>query len=446
MVPISDPEILAKIHHTYRLQYLKDVVLARILEDATFSIVQSILFFYQNDIINYCGGNQEFLRKLFGVFKVRGDGEGVLQKKRDAVLFLQQLCNMGKTIQLHSRIGLYHSLVEWGLIDVIEFAFLTKETTLKNAAAEMLMLIIEHDADSVRMSILDKKEAKKPSIMRILIDHLHEEEDMGIKSQIVEVLRILLDCGDSATVSPQAFMQQQIVANKQLPKADGEKFLTAFYDEDAERLFAPLRKLPDSSHIKNGARLPTASLEESALYGHLCDLLCFVNSCHAFRSQYFVITSEISKQVAALLQSKDKHVRCASLRFFKSCLSNNNQFVNRHHIKISLFDILLDIVDQEADRDNLVASACINYFEFMQQQNMKPLMNHLAEKHTEKLRKLADHPTAGGIFREILAQWEQAMEAASAAAAAAEAAKKANETGADTSSADQTAAEGSSRM
>lgn len=39
VVPIKDPIIRKKIRCTWRLQYLKDVVLARILDDPTFSVL-----------------------------------------------------------------------------------------------------------------------------------------------------------------------------------------------------------------------------------------------------------------------------------------------------------------------------------------------------------------------------------------------------------------------
>lgn len=45
MVPITDAGVRAKIHQTYRIGYLKDVVLARVLDDATFSTLSSLVLF-----------------------------------------------------------------------------------------------------------------------------------------------------------------------------------------------------------------------------------------------------------------------------------------------------------------------------------------------------------------------------------------------------------------
>ena len=45
VVPIQDAALRAKIHQTYRLAYLKDVVLPRVLDDATFATFSSLILF-----------------------------------------------------------------------------------------------------------------------------------------------------------------------------------------------------------------------------------------------------------------------------------------------------------------------------------------------------------------------------------------------------------------
>ena len=45
VVPIQDAALRAKIHQTYRLAYVKDVVLPRVLDDATFATFSSLILF-----------------------------------------------------------------------------------------------------------------------------------------------------------------------------------------------------------------------------------------------------------------------------------------------------------------------------------------------------------------------------------------------------------------
>lgn len=45
VVPINEPSIIAKIHQTYRIQYIKDVILPRALDDATYTTLSSLALF-----------------------------------------------------------------------------------------------------------------------------------------------------------------------------------------------------------------------------------------------------------------------------------------------------------------------------------------------------------------------------------------------------------------
>jgi protein phosphatase-4 regulatory subunit 3 len=51
VVPIADPGLRAKIHQTYRLAYLKDVVLPRVLDDATFATFSSLILFNNVEVV-----------------------------------------------------------------------------------------------------------------------------------------------------------------------------------------------------------------------------------------------------------------------------------------------------------------------------------------------------------------------------------------------------------
>ena len=72
MVRIKDANIRRRIHQTYRLQYMKDVVLARILDDPTFSVLNSMIFFNQVEIVGHIQVNSEFLRDLVLSLSLRG--------------------------------------------------------------------------------------------------------------------------------------------------------------------------------------------------------------------------------------------------------------------------------------------------------------------------------------------------------------------------------------
>jgi Component of IIS longevity pathway SMK-1 len=52
-VPINNPELLAKIHQTYRVQYIQDVVLPTpsVIEENILSTLSSFIFFNKVEIV-----------------------------------------------------------------------------------------------------------------------------------------------------------------------------------------------------------------------------------------------------------------------------------------------------------------------------------------------------------------------------------------------------------
>ena len=380
VVDIHDASILSKIHQTFRLQYLKDVVLARILDDSTFAVLNSIIFYHQADIVAFCTTSEVFLTSLFHIFeKSRVETE---ERKAEAIIFLQQLCTMGKQIQLPSRIALYRTLTEWGLLIVLEYALTRTEARLRNAAAEILMTIIEYDASGVRVHVLDQVDKNATALITKLSDILHEGHgDLGLKTQITESLRILFDSGpDGSSGGPSvaqtlaAAAAAAAAANEggRGQKDDTDRFLNWFYDGEVDHLFSPLKNLTTFkelsqqvllSNSKRATVIDITSPSKSALFNHLCELLTFIMIHHHFRSQYWVISSDISIRVATLLFAREKHLRLTALRFFRACLAKGNQFINRHFLKIELVSAVLAVIEGEAARDNLVTSACLDFFE-----------------------------------------------------------------------------------
>src|SRR5690606_34151880 len=95
VVPFEDEQVRQKIRQTYRLQYLKDVVLARIIDDPTYTVLGSLIFFNQVEIMQHVRDNSAFLNELFGIFKTPNQEA---KRKKDAVLFIQECCAVAKNI------------------------------------------------------------------------------------------------------------------------------------------------------------------------------------------------------------------------------------------------------------------------------------------------------------------------------------------------------------
>lgn len=395
VVDFDDPSMLTKIVETYRLIYLRDVVLAGIVDDAVLAMLNSLVFFYQNDIVSFCVGNEQLLGQLLDIF----EGSDAARKGK-AVLFLQHLCAMARQIQMPGRISLFRSLVDWGLLRVVEYALPLRDACVRNAAAEILMSMIEFDASCVRGYALEGPQPGAaphgaPLVPQLTDLLLERGGDAGLRAQATEALRTLFDvCGESTHA-----------------KATEIHFLTWLYAGEMQRLMRPLLELPALGDLAPDALLPRGAVPDVALYVHLCELLCLAIVQHSFRSQYYVLSTHLMQHVGALLHAREKPLCLAALHVFRACLERNNEQTHDALVSADAFAHLLARLEREAARDNLVSSACLGFFEQLRRDSARALVRHLCTRHGEAVQRLAKHPVTRACFAALLAQHERGASA-----------------------------------
>lgn len=64
VIPFESPELISKIHQTFRIQYLKDVVLPRHLDDPTFGTLNSWIGFNNVEIVRFIQSDEKFLNQV----------------------------------------------------------------------------------------------------------------------------------------------------------------------------------------------------------------------------------------------------------------------------------------------------------------------------------------------------------------------------------------------
>ncbi|KAI9665116.1 MAG: Platinum sensitivity protein [Alyxoria varia] len=399
VVPIEEPEIKDKIHFTYRLQYLKDVVLARILDDPTFGVLNSMIFFNQVDIVQHIQSNMAYLKAVFALIS---DPKTEVSKKKDAVALIQQSCAIAKNLQLPTRASLYQNFISCGLFPTVTFALQHHDPAIRVAGTDILVSLIDHDAPLIRSQIIRAvSEGTKP-MTDTLIDLLLVETDLGVKSQISDAIKILLDSQAAGPEPPQR--PQMPAENGYLAKmrntpavtmAAMDSFLSNFYDHSAKILFRPLN---DLGHRKTD----NLSLHDVLTYSHLVEILSFFIRQHHYRSKMFIIQENLHARVGQLMVCSEKHLKLTAIKFFKTCITLQDEFHNRKIITENLFEPILDIITSTMPRDNLLNSACLELFEYIRRENIKPLIVYLVETFRSTLDSISYVET----FRTLIARYE----------------------------------------
>ncbi|KAH8096612.1 component of IIS longevity pathway SMK-1-domain-containing protein [Cristinia sonorae] len=471
-VPLRNEAIQRKVHHTYRLQFLKDVVLARAIDDSTFNVLNSCIIFNQIDIINHIQSDPAFLREVVGMFmsddllaklgtgfaagaagavkgkeperdKSKGDtGEGnetkmdvdtppvsaadaELARRREVVFLIQQLCVMGKNVQLPARMQLFRTLTDRGILFAVQWALGQPEESEEGksviaAAGEILTALLDHDLNGVRghvvkqLSVLDKEagtgkklsgDTDKDTVLMLLCRVIVRSKEMAVQGQVAEALKMVMEI--PSTVEPPPMVGPKVF---QRPKDDPatEKFLDYFYKHCVEVLFRPFFDIPEYSRLTEST-LPL-SRERTNLLLHLCELLANFALQHSFRSHFYMLSTGIATRVASLLSSKDKHLRLAAFRFFRVLLRLNNRNLFLNMIKTDLLKPILDLTIQESRRDNLLSSSCQEFFEHLRRENIKELIQHCMTKHEDKIKILAESALGRPRFEAFIRRYEMNIE------------------------------------
>ena len=77
-----------------------------------------------------------------------------------------------------------------------------------------------------------------------------------------------------------------------------------------------------------------------------------------------------------------------ALKFFRTLMSLQDTFYQALMTHNNTFGLIIDIVYDTMPRDNLLNSACLELFEFIRRENIKPFILHIVEKYREKIEKI----------------------------------------------------------
>lgn len=397
VVPIQDQNITKKIRHTWRLQYLKDVVLARILDDPTFSVLNSLIFFNQVEIVQHLQNNNEFLAELFSVF----DGPNANSKKsEDGVHFIHQCAAIAKNLQAPSRATLFTNFISHGLFNVITFAIKHPNASLRTTGVDILVALLDHDPMMMRGFMLKTVNDKKTPLTDTMIELLHAETDLGVKNQLADAIKILLDPNAPGPEPPMNRGVNELIAKAPRPadpqRAAHEQFAQDHFDASCKRLFKPLRDL-------QGRTLLKFSFQDVALYVHLVEILTYFVRSYPGRSREFILSNRLSARVAQLLEVCQKPLKLTALKFFRTCVGLPDPVYVTQMMQNSTFESILNIVSQTMPRDCLLNSACLEMFEYVRRENQTNIILHVVEKYRSKLETF----TYVDTFSNLINRFEQ---------------------------------------
>lgn len=131
------------------------------------------------------------------------------------------------------------------------------------------------------------------------------EADFGVKAQIADAIKVLLDPGVIANNPPMEGIPKMSVADlaaRVRPENQQVVFLKDFYDKSARKLFKPITDL-------EGRKDMDFSVHQVSLFIYLIDILCFFIRQHPYPSKFFVLTENLAPRISQLFASREKYLK-----------------------------------------------------------------------------------------------------------------------------------------
>jgi len=380
--PLSfdNQEVIDRIHLNYRLQYLKDIILPRLLDDASFVALTQMIHVNLANILDHLQSNKPLIQRLF---------QQIRQKDLQSLAFLQDVCRLAKILPPAERAALYDKFLQEKLFEVL-VPFLSMSTegaaalNPRHIAVEVLLLSTLHDASHLRTYLTSSRERALKEfqdsshmgrqLLSELIRLMIAEADQGIQSQIAELLRAIMD--------PNA-----------LEFRERDVALDVFYDDGAlDELVRPLREvtMPRRGPMRFAHQL-------------ICEILAFAVTHHGYRARVYIARHGIGQQACKLFaDEKNRSQQLAPLRLLKAMVATKDESYHRYLTKHGLFGPMIrsfhESLQPPSLGGNLLVSATLELLEIIRLENFKAIVDHICKKHGEALQEHVPKFKSLGMF------------------------------------------------
>jgi protein phosphatase-4 regulatory subunit 3 len=343
---ITNEEFLRKVHMAYRLQYLKDTVLARCLDDATIGHLTAFNLALGNELIQCVTRSTDIRGRL--VLKLESGNF-------EAFCFLNELSLTAKQALPTPRNLFYEALCDDGILELLGGSLNRDELTsteynkLRVITADLVISLLQTCPHLIKRHFVSQqeKEASFPFLKHICAAFL-ESEDISVQQQISELLRILL--------SPEE--QDSLY-----------ELCDVFYDQIMQSFAEKLQ-------------VNAVDLEETRL--SLCEVLNILTQCmltHSPRMRFFLLYNDVLQRSLRLFELNDKTVMLAALKFFRAVASHHDRYLQEFLISHKFFKPILKVFKANGDKENMLFHSVLALLEVVRTSQCFLLVESLVSKH-----------------------------------------------------------------
>ncbi|XP_033874203.3 serine/threonine-protein phosphatase 4 regulatory subunit 3 isoform X4 [Acipenser ruthenus] len=393
VIPITDSELRQKIHQTYRVQYIQDIILPTpsVFEENFLSTLTSFIFFNKVEIVSMLQEDEKFLSEVFAQLTDEATDD---DKRRELVNFFKEFCAFSQTLQPQNRDAFFKTLANLGILPALEIVMGMDDLQVRAAATDIFSYLVEFSPSMVREFVMQEAQQSDDDILliNVVIEQMicDADPELGGAVQLLGLLRTLID-------------PENMLAPTN--KTEKTEFLSFFYKYCMQVLTAPL--LANTAAEKTGKDAVVGSNKISAvcpdnfqtaqLLALILELLTFCVEHHTYHIKNYIMNKDLLRRVLVLMNSKHTFLALCALRFMRRIIGLKDEFYNRYIIKGNLFEPVINALLDNGTRYNLLNSAIIELFEFIKVEDIKLLTAHIIDNFYKMLESIEYVQTFKGL-------------------------------------------------
>uniref|UniRef100_A0AAQ6A4X5 Serine/threonine-protein phosphatase 4 regulatory subunit 3 n=1 Tax=Amphiprion ocellaris TaxID=80972 RepID=A0AAQ6A4X5_AMPOC len=370
VIPITDSELRQKIHQTYRVQYIQDIILPTpsVFEENFLSTLTSFIFFNKVEIVSMLQEDEKFLTEVFAQLTDEATEDS---KRRELVNFVKEFCAFSQTLQPQNRDAFFKTLANLGILPALEIVMGMDDLQVRAAATDIFSYLVEFSPSMVREFVMQEPQQTDDDVLliNVVIKQMicDSDPELGGAVQLMGLLRTLID-------------PENMLASTN--KTEKTEFLSFFYKYCMHVLTAPL--LANTAHDKSSKVVLLLSDRTLTKYTGIfnytqaLDLLCICHAVSFLRSRCLVFVQ-------------------GALRFMRRIIGLKDEYYNRYIIKGNLFEPVINALLDNGTRYNLLNSAIIELFEFIKVEDIKSLIAHIVDNFYKALESIEYVQTFKGL-------------------------------------------------
>lgn len=392
VIPITDSELRQKIHQTYRVQYIQDIILPTpsVFEENFLSTLTSFIFFNKVEIVSMLQEDEKFLTEVFAQLTDEATEDG---KRRELVNFFKEFCAFSQTLQPQNRDAFFKTLANLGILPALEIIMGMDDLQVRAAATDIFSYLVEFSPSMVREFVMQEPQQADDDdvlLINLVIKQMicDSDPELGGAVQLMGLLRTLID-------------PENMLAPTN--KTEKTEFLSFFYKYCMHVLTAPLlantaeerKDLPEETTKVNP--VCPDNFQTAQLLALILELLTFCVEHHTYHIKNYIMNKDLLRRVLVLMNSKHTFLALCALRFMRRIIGLKDEYYNRYIIKGNLFEPVINALLDNGTRYNLLNSAIIELFEFIKVEDIKSLIAHIVDNFYKALESIEYVQTFKGL-------------------------------------------------